>query len=252
MSRRAGVLGQVALLGLAAAAWEAVARSGVASPIVFPSLATIGRALGASLAAGELGYHFRMTLLEIAAAFAAAAAAGVPAGLAAGLLPDGRALLQPLVWLAFSVPLVALVPFFTIAFGLGMASKIVFAAVYAFFPICVNTLAGVRGIDRMLLPVARSLGAGPWQRATKFLLPACLPAILAGMEGGMSLAVIGVLATEMLASLFGIGYLLARAMTGIETGKVYGLVLLSLATAYAANRAIHALRSLVRRELARA
>lgn len=239
---------QLVVLLVLAGVWEAVARSAVASPIVFPSLAAIAEAVWRSAASGELLFHLRMTVLEIVVAFGLAATAGVATGLLAGLLPPVRGALQPLLLLTFSVPMVTLVPFFTIVFGLGMLSKVMFAAIYAFFPVCMNTLAGVRGIDPTLMPLARSLGARPWQVLAKFLFPACLPAILAGLEGGMSLCVIGVLATEMLASLFGIGYLLARAMTGIETGKVYGLVLVTLALAYAANRAIHAVRLQVRKE----
>lgn len=239
---------QLVVLLVLAGVWEAVARSAVASPIVFPSLAAIAEAVWRSAASGELLFHLRMTVLEIVVAFGLAATAGVATGLLAGLLLPVRGALQPLLLLTFSVPMVTLVPFFTIVFGLGMLSKVMFAAIYAFFPVCMNTLAGVRGIDPTLMPLARSLGARPWQVLAKFLFPACLPAILAGLEGGMSLCVIGVLATEMLASLFGIGYLLARAMTGIETGKVYGLVLVTLALAYAANRAIHAVRLQVRKE----
>lgn len=239
---------QLVVLLVLAGVWEAVARSAVASPIVFPSLAAIAEAVWRSAASGELLFHLRMTVLEIVVAFGLAATTGVGAGLLAGLLPPVRGALQPLLLLTFSVPMVTLVPFFTIVFGLGMLSKVMFAAIYAFFPVCMNTLAGVRGLEPTLMPLARSLGARPWQVLAKFLFPACLPAILAGLEGGMSLCVIGVLATEMLASLFGIGYLLARAMTGIETGKVYGLVLVTLAVAYAANRAIHAVRLQVRKE----
>jgi ABC-type nitrate/sulfonate/bicarbonate transport system permease component len=235
------------MLGLAGL-WEAVARSGAASPLVFPSLLAVGEAVWRSVASGELFFHLGMTATEIVVAFALAATSGVAAGLLAGLLPPVRGAIQPLLLLTFSIPMVALVPFFTIVFGLGMLSKVIFAAIYAFFPVCMNTLAGVRGLDPTLLPLARSLGARPWQVVSKFLFPACLPAILAGLEGGMSLCVIGVLATEMLASLFGMGYLLARAMTGIETAKVYGLVLVTLALAYAANRAIHAVRLQVRKE----
>ncbi|MGH7267585.1 MAG: ABC transporter permease [Candidatus Rokuibacteriota bacterium] len=239
---------QLVLVLVLAGIWEAVARSGVVSPIVFPSLAAIADAIWRSAASGELLFHLRMTAIEIVLAFGLAATTGVAAGLLGGLLPPVRGALQPLLLLTFSVPLVALVPFFTIVFGLGILSKVMFAAIYAFFPICMNTLTGVRNIDPTLLSLARSLGARAGHVFTKFLFPACLPAILAGLESGMSLCVIGVLATEMLASLFGIGYLLARAMTGIETGKVYGLVLVTLALAYVANRGIHAVRLHVRKE----
>jgi NitT/TauT family transport system permease protein len=238
------------LVGVLTLAWELLARSGLFSDIIFPQLSEVARGLWLSLTGAGLLAHLRVTILEIVAAFALATTCGVVLGLLMGRVrPLGYAG-APFLALAFSVPLIVLAPFFTIAFGLGMTSKIMFAAVYGFFPICMTTFAQARNVDPSLLQLGRSLGAGRVQTLRKLVVPSCFPGIAAGLESGMALCVIGVLAMEMLSSYAGIGYLLQRATTGIRTGEVYGLVLLTLLLGYGCNRAIHAVALLVRKERA--
>src|SRR5690606_16896474 len=90
--------------------------------------------------------------------------------------------LQPLLVTLFVTPKVALVPMFIIAFGFGMTSKVVTAAILAFFPIMLNVMLGVRSVEAGHREVMRSLHASRWQTFRYLDLPSTLPHALAGME----------------------------------------------------------------------
>ena len=129
------------------------------------------------------------------------------------------------------MPLVVLYPVLTVWLGIGPASKIAFAGLYGFFPTMLATTAGIRTIDPNLLLTARSMGATPVQRAVRVMLPACIPTILAGLRLGGALVIVGVVVSEMLVSTEGIGYLVSRYRTILDSAHVFAAVLLVLVVA---------------------
>jgi ABC-type nitrate/sulfonate/bicarbonate transport system permease component len=233
--RRDPRLAQVVLVLVVAGVWETIARSGVVSPLVFPSLSDSLAALWKSAGSAELFRHARLTIVEILLAFVIGASAGVVGGVVIGANRSLRDVFEPLVLLAYSIPIATLIPFFVILFGLGVGSKTAFGAVYAFFPVVINTLAGLASVDRTHLTLARSLGATRAQTLWSIVLPAAFPAMVSGLQGGMSLAIIGVVASEMFASEAGLGYLMDFAYTMLQTPKVYAMVGATLTLAFALN-----------------
>jgi NitT/TauT family transport system permease protein/taurine transport system permease protein len=163
---------------------------------------------------------------------------GILAGAIVGSLPRPRVLIMPMVSSLYAVPLVILYPVFTVWLGIGSESKIAFASIYGFLPTMLATAAGIQTIDPQLLLAARSMGATLRQRVTRVIIPAAIPTVLSGLRVGGALVIVGVVVSEMLISSAGIGYLISRYRTILESAHVFAGVLLVLALAVAFNALI--------------
>src|SRR5262249_557111 len=152
-------------------------------------------------------YHLSVTLWETLAGFVLATIAGFILGWLVAVSPVLERALHPFVVASQIVPKVALVPLFVLWFGFGSTSKIVVAAVIAFFPVMVNTLLGLRSVEAGHKDVFRALRATLWQRILLLQIPSALPAMLAGMEMAIVLATIGAVVGEYLGGSEGLGYL---------------------------------------------
>ena len=139
-----------------------------------------------------------------------------------------RNLLLPVFSSLYAVPIVILYPIFTAWFGIGSQSKIIFAGVYGFFPVMLSTAAGIRTIDAQLLLAARSMGATLPQQITRVIIPASIPTVLTGLRLGGALTIIGVVVSEMLISSAGIGYLVTRYRTILDSPHVFGAIVVIL------------------------
>jgi NitT/TauT family transport system permease protein/taurine transport system permease protein len=121
-----------------------------------------------------------------------------------------------------------LYPIFTAWFGIGSESKIAFAGVYGFFPVMLSTAAGIQTIDQSFLVAARSMGASLPQQITRVVIPASIPTVLSGLRLGGALAIIGVVVSEMLTAAAGIGYLVSRYRTVLDSPRVFAAILMIL------------------------
>ncbi len=142
---------------------------------------------------------------------------------------------MPMVSSLYAVPLVILYPVFTVWLGIGSESKIAFAAIYGFLPTMLATSAGIQTIDPQLLLAARSMGATFSQRVTRVVIPAAIPTVLSGLRVGGALVIVGVVVAEMLISSAGIGYLISRYRTILDSAHVFAGILLVLMMAIAFN-----------------
>jgi len=134
--------------------------------------------------------------------------------------------------------LIIIYPLLMAWLGIGALSKIVFGVLSGFFPIALNTIDGVRAVEQRYIVFARSVGATPLQTHARIVFPLALPAIVSGLRVGTGLVVIGVVVTEMLASLGGIGFLISYHRTLFDTGHVYFGMLLALLVAVGVNVAL--------------
>src|SRR5215510_4997096 len=227
--RRLIILALVAL-------WEILPRAGLIPELFLP-------ALSSTLAAGwndadEYAQALAVTLYEVGISMAFACGGGILCGAIVGSLSRPRVLIMPMVSSLYAVPLVILYPVFTVWLGIGSESKIAFAAIYGFLPTMLATAAGIQTIDPQLLLAARSMGATLSQRITRVVIPAAIPTVLSGLRVGGALVIVGVVVSEMLISSAGIGYLISRYRTILESAHVFAGVLLVLAMAIAFNAAI--------------
>src|SRR3712207_5034936 len=169
-----------------------------------------------------------VTLYEVAVAMLFACGGGILIGALVGGLALLRTLLLPVFSSLYAVPIVILYPIFTAWLGIGSESKIAFAAAYGFFPVMLSTAAGIRTIDPQYVLAARSMGATLPQQITRVVIPASIPTVLTGLRLGGALTIIGVVVAEMLTSAAGIGYLVTRYRTILESAHVFAAILMIL------------------------
>ena len=216
--------------------WEALPRAGLVPELFLPSLsATIAAGWNE---AGEYGHALLVTLYEVAIAMIIACGGGILAGVIVGSLARPRALIMPMISSIYAVPLVILYPVFTVWLGIGSESKIAFAALYGFLPTMLSTAAGIQTIDPQLVLAARSMGATMTQQLTRVIVPAAIPTVLSGLRVGGALVIVGVVVSEMLVSSAGVGYLISRYRTILDSAHVFAGVLLVLALAIGFNAVI--------------
>ena len=216
--------------------WELLPRTGLIAELFLPSLSST--LIAGWTDAAEYGHALAVTLYEIAVAMVIACGGGILAGAIVGSLPRPRVLIMPMISSIYAVPLVILYPVFTVWLGIGSESKIAFAALYGFLPTMLSTAAGIQTIDPQLVLAARSMGATLSQRLIRVIIPAAIPTVLSGLRVGGALVIVGVVVSEMLISSAGIGYLISRYRTILDSAHVFAGVLLVLAMAIAFNAAI--------------
>ena len=147
----------------------------------------------------------------------------------------------------YAIPLVVFFPTFILLFGTGPNSKIALGAVYAFFPIALNTIVGFGQVDRRLIAAARSMGASDTQLLRRVLLPAALPFVATGMRIAFIACFASVLAGEMLASVHGLGYEIAQSGAMMNLATMFGYVTLVVLTAFVFNFSLGAFEARQRR-----
>ncbi len=207
--------------------WEALVRVNGVQPIYLPAPSSILRYLLAMLLDGSLLTDLGVTFMRIMAGFLVAAATGILVGIAMGMSPLAARIIDPWIAALYPLPKISLIPLLIIWLGTGEAYKIVISAVTAFFPVAISTFAAIRQVDPGLIKAARDLGAGRRQIQTKVVIPAALPGIFAGMQLGMGVTIIMVVAAEMIggSSETGMGYVLVHSGQVMETEKVFAALL---------------------------
>jgi NitT/TauT family transport system permease protein len=177
----------------------------------------------------QWGRNLRATLYATFGGFAISAALGI--ALAVAIVWNGviERTVLPILILFNTLPKVALAPLFVIWLGYGVWPNMVIAVTVAFFPVVINTAAGLGSVDPDLLDLTRTLRASKWQVFRKIRFPNALPFIFAGLKLNATLAVIGAIVGEFVASDAGLGNLIVTAGVTLDTPAMFAsLVLIAL------------------------
>ncbi|MBW3097294.1 ABC transporter permease [Pseudohoeflea sp. DP4N28-3] len=211
------------------ALWEIGSRTGVISPISLPAPSEAAGALADLVTTGMLWKHLSASLFRLSAGWTLGTLLGVTLGLAIGLSSTVRAGLAPLVAALFPIPKIALLPLFIVWFGIGEGSKVATILFGTFFPTVIATYAGVDNVDRNLIRMGQSFGLSWRSIVRKIIVPGALPSILSGFRISASIAIILLVAAEMIGAEFGIGayILMAGALYAIDQ-LIAGVALLSV------------------------
>jgi NitT/TauT family transport system permease protein len=218
-------------------AWEIAARWFIDPMFISPpsrvvmSLATVWHTSGVPAA-------LRLTLFELAVAFAISVVIGLVVGLAVGLSPFARRSTMPIILLLYGTPQITILPLFILYFGIGPASKIAFGVTHGMFPIIVTIVAGVRNLKPILLVSARSMGANRWQILRWVIFPHMVPSFFTGMRLGMTGVLLGVLLAELYVSTGGIGHFTTLFTENFDPTKLFGLVAMLAAMAIVLNEIV--------------
>jgi ABC-type nitrate/sulfonate/bicarbonate transport system permease component len=216
----------VLIIGL----WEAAWQARMISPLFFSGPSAVARQMVYAWTRGNLKADLIYSGTNFILGFAAAAVAGVVVGILVGWYKTLRLLLNPTLTALYATPRVAMIPLILIWFGIGMWSKVFIVFISAFFPILVNTIGGMRAIDRDLLRAARSFCASDWQIFKTVAIPGSVPFILTGIRQGVALGLIGVVVGEMFGGSQGIGFMVAYGGQTFSTDTLFvGVVIIAAA-----------------------
>lgn len=208
-------------------------RAGFISNLTLPRPSAVLETFVQLWRTGLLWQHLLPSLQRLFIGAALGISAGISIGVCIGLFSHVRAGLVPLVAALFPIPKIALLPLFVIWFGIDETSKYALIAFGTFTPTVVATYGAVDNVDRSLIRMGQSFGLSWWSIVRKIVLPGAFPAILSGLRVSISIAIILLVAAEMLGAQFGVGayileagslYDLEKLFTGVAILSIMGLI----------------------------
>lgn len=234
---------EAALPVLAVVVW--FVASAHSTNFYFPPLSQILRAFADSWFGSRFTGDILPSVGRAGAGFALSVVGGVAIGLLLGSSRVARALCEPLVEFGRAVPPPVLVPVAVLAFGIGNGMKVSVIVAGAIWPVLLNTVEGVRGLDEVLRDTARAYRITGWRRIWRVTLPAAGPQIMAGVRTCLALSLILMVISEMVGGVDGIGFFVQQAQRSFALPQMWAGILLLGLLGYLA----HLLFSLVERRL---
>jgi len=246
-SKLASRLVQAAFVIVLVGAWYIGTTYGKISPILLPNPVNVWDELLNVLWTLEFVGDLRVTLTELAIAFAISSTTGVTLGYLISRSQYSIRVFEPLFAGIYSVPIILFLPLYILFFGLGPASKIALGVSTSFFPIILNTVAGFGYVDRIYVLSARSMGASDYQLFRWVLFPAAFPIILTGLRIGFTVALLSILGSETIASLAGLGHRIVHLAEGMDTARMFAYIAFVVAIALTLNTVTSSLEARARR-----
>ncbi len=237
---------QLAFVAALLGAWLLIGSTGAISPLFLPPILAVWRAFLILVQTSQFWSAVGVTLSTIAKAYSIAIALGILTGY---LVTRSRFLtevLEPLVSGLFAIPITLFLPLFILVFGIGPASKVAYGAAYGFFPIALNTIAGLTSVDKRYLNAARAMGLSSFGMFQHVLFPAAFPVILTGLRIGFFICFASVLGGETISSVSGVGRNIALAAELMEPARMYAWVVFVILTALALNTLVSGIENRMR------
>ncbi|MFC2023721.1 ABC transporter permease [Chloroflexota bacterium] len=205
--------------------WEVGGRAGFISSLFFPAPTIIARSLMEMIASGALWIDLRATLSRLCLGLGIGGGLGLLLGLMMGWSQRLRIVVDPFVAAVHPIPKITILPLIMIVLGIGESSKIALVAIATFFPMLINTMAGVRQIRPIHFEVAQNYGASPHHVLTHVVLPGSLPLILTGARLALNTALVLTIAVELLTAQEGLGATVWLAWETLRTEELYAVLL---------------------------
>ena len=211
------------------AIWEFLPRAGLVNSAFLSPPSAVLAAIVQLAQTGQLGKHAAASLQRSLAGLILAVVAGVALGLLMGVVRRFEAFVDPLLQLFRQVSALALFPVFLLFFGIGEASKIAIIFWAAFWPVLLNTISGVKQVEKLLIHSALSMGASRGFIFFKVILPAAAPSIFTGIRLAGAYSITALVAAEMIGSHAGLGFLTLNSQEIFQIPSMYaGIVLLAV------------------------
>ncbi len=212
---------------------EVSASTNTPAGLFVPVPSRVATALWGLIADGSIATHLVLTLTRIVGGLALGAGIGVLLGLLMGTSPRLRRVIDPMVAALHPIPRLAFFPLLIVVLGVGERSKLAAVALSAFFPMLLNTVAGVRGIHPAHIDIARNCGATRQQMFLDVLLPGSLPLMLTGLRLSANSAFHSTIGVEMVGSRTGIGSLLWLSWQTFRIDRLYAVLVVVAAVGIA-------------------
>lgn len=203
------------------ALWEGLVRWQAYPPFILPGPAVVARKFVTLVADGTLLRHTQVTLVEIALGLLLGLTTACVLGYLLGKHRAIEQVVAPYIVASQSIPIVAVAPLLVIWLGSGIMSKVLVCALITFFPMLINTIVGIRNVDRDLYDLMRSLRASRWQLFCLLEVPAALPVLLSGLKLSVILAVVGAVVGEFVGADVGLGFLINLARGVLDTPMMF-------------------------------
>jgi NitT/TauT family transport system permease protein len=233
------------LLVVSLLAWEGLVRFFAVPAFIVPAPSSIFVALYRGIASRVYVDHLWVTLSETLLGFLFGCALAFILGIAVALSRRFEYFLYPFIVMFQALPKVALAPLILIWFGLGLTSKVMQAALTAFFPLMVNTIVGLRSADEDRVNLMRSLAASEAQIFWMLRLPNAMPFIMAGLEVAMILSLIGAIVAEFVGAQAGLGMLMQSMNFTMDVAGQFSILLILSVLGLALNSCIVLIRNRV-------
>ena len=210
-------------------AWQAACSIGLLPALLMPSPLQVLAALRDLVLSGTLPQHLGWSLQRIALGWLLGTVIGLACGLAMGIFSLARSVGIPLVAALFPIPKIALLPLLILWFGIGEPSKIATIALGVLFPTAISAYSAIDAVPRNLIRMAQSFGLPARSILYKVILPGALPGILSGFRISSSIALILLVAAEMIGAEYGIGAFVLAAGNLMQIDQlIAGVTILSL------------------------
>lgn len=241
--RLAGSRGVVALRSFAlfAAAWWAL-YAWNANPLQLPSPLKVAEAVWGLVNSGELLQHAAISSARLGLALVVAVLLAVPLGFAMGLSHTLEAYVDPLVELLRPISGIAWIPLGLFIFGIGDTLPVFIMVYVAFFPLLLNTIAGVRQVDRKLVAAARTMGVGRGAMLRHVIVPAALPTVMVGLRLAFAGAWAAIVAAELIGAPSGLGFAIEWYRQLLMTPKVFAFIVVIGVVGYLCDLALRTLQ----------
>lgn len=211
------------------AVWELAPRAGLVDRVFLPPLSEVLATWWQLVLAGELAEHLQASLLRSVSGLVLAVLSAIPLGLLIGWYRPVADVLGPLLEMFRNTSALALLPVFVLLLGLGETSKIALVVFACTWPILLNTISAVRGVDPLLVKSARSFGLSSPALFRKVVLPASVPALFTGIRLAAAYSILVLIAAELTGAKAGLGYLITAAQYNFQIPQMYaGILTISL------------------------
>lgn len=220
------------------ALWEVYPRIWTEDAVFLPPLSEVLRTVVDLARSGDLLAHTQASLFRSATGFGIAVALAIPLGLLIGWYAPLAATLNPLLEVFRNTAALALLPVFVLILGLGEVSKISLVAYACTWPVLLNTISGVKGVDALLIKSARSMGLGPLRLFQKVVLPAAVPTIFTGIRLAGAYSILMLIAAELVGAKEGLGYLITASQSNFDIPAMYAGILTISVIGLGVNQAL--------------
>jgi len=222
--------------------WQFASQFALVDPSVIPPFTAVVAAIADGFVDGKLLDNMLVSLGRSGLAFGLAVGLAVPLGLLMGSFRRFEELVDPLLQMFRQTAALAIYPIFILLLGLGETSKVAIIWWAAFFPVLLNTISGVKLVDRKLIEMARVFGASRAEVFRRVVLPAATPAIFVGLRLSATISLLLLVAAEMIGAKKGLGFLIINSQYNFEIPLMFAAIVLLAAIGLAVNTVLLAVQ----------
>jgi NitT/TauT family transport system permease protein len=222
--------------------WLAAVETGFTESRLLPSPLAVWSVLVDEVGNGTLVYHAYVTITRALTGFVLAAAVGIPFAALMARSATWRNLFEPIFFLGYPIPKIALYPIFVYAFGIGAPSKIAVTFLECLYPIVVTSYFGFRAVQTRLIWTAQNFGADRITVLRRVVLPAAMPSVFSGLRVALPVSIIVVVITEMIGDSIGLGYYIEVSGIRFTFANVYAAIVVIGICGFVLDRLLMLLR----------